>query len=46
MTKRDQHTNDPALGHADGEDNRGDAGPDDHGDDTDDGADGGGVDDR
>ena len=41
VTKRDQHTNDPALGHADGDDDRGDAGADDaddHGDDADDGA--------
>ena len=40
MTKRDQHTNDPALGHAYGDDDRGDAGADDdddHGDDADDG---------
>ena len=40
MTKRDQHTNDPALGHPDGDDDRGDAGADDaddHGDDADDG---------
>ena len=28
MTKRDQHTNDPALGHADGDDDRGDVGAD------------------
>ena len=36
MTKRDQHTNDPALGHADHDDDRDDAGvgdADDHGDD-------------
>ena len=48
MTKRDQHTNDPALGHADGDDHR-DAGADDaddHGDDAGDGADDGGGDDR
>ena len=38
MTKRDQHTNDPALGHADGDD--------DHGDDADDGPDDCGGDDR
>ena len=47
MTKRDQHTNDPALGHADGD--RRDAGADDaddHGDDAGDGADDGGGDDR
>ena len=40
MTKRDQHTNDPALGHADGDDDRGDTGADDaddHGGDADDG---------
>ena len=38
MTKRDQHTNDPALGHPDGDDDRGDAGADDaddHGGDAD-----------
>ena len=46
MTKRDQHTNDPALGHADGDDDRGDAGSDDHGDDADDGPDDCGGDDR
>ena len=46
MTKRDQHTNDPALGHADGDDDRGDAGADDHDDDADDGPDDCGGDDR
>ena len=38
MTKRDQHTNDPALGHADRDDDRADAGADDadnHGDGAD-----------
>ena len=45
MTKRDQHTNDPALGHADGDDDCGDAGADDD-DDHGDGADDGGGDDR
>ena len=42
MTKRDQHTNDPALGHADRDDDRADAGADDadnHGDGADYGAD-------
>ena len=46
VTKRDQHTNDPALGHADGDDDRGDAGADDHDDDADDGPDDCGGDDR
>ena len=42
MTKRDQHTNDPALGHPDRDDDRSGTGAgaedaDDHGDDADDG---------
>ena len=49
MTKRDQHTNDPALGHADGDVDRRDACADDaedHGDDAGDGADDGVGDNR
>ena len=41
MTKRDQHTNDPALGHADRDDDLADGGADDdddHSDGADDGA--------